>query len=256
MKRKIGLILAICVFLFSAYKLFTIWQEYHKGTAMYQKVEEEVITQVEPQEGEKEEGKEETNTGKCFRVDFEKLQATNEEVIAWIRFDKPQKINYPIVQTTDNDTYLTKGFDGKENSAGTLFAEKLNAKDFSDKNTFIYGHNMKNGAMFGKLREYKSEKFCKKNPYFYIYTPDGTVRTYQVFSVEIVEHDSECFQVYFRDDASFEEYVNMIRENALYQTDVEVKKDDLLVSLSTCTNVKVTERMVVHGVLLRVDQCE
>ena len=254
MKRKIGLIIAICVFLFSAYKLLTIWQEYHKGTEMYQKVEEEAV-QIEQQE-EMDSSSGETVTRKHFRVDFEKLLTTNEETIAWIRFDKPEKISYPVVQTTDNSTYLTKGFNGQQNSAGTLFADMVNANDFSDKNTFIYGHNMKNGAMFGRLREYKSEKFCKKNPYFYIYTADGKVRTYQVFSVEIVENNSESFQVYFSDENPFVEYVKMIRENSLYQTDAEVGEEDLIVSLSTCTNVKVTERMIVHGVLIKVEESE
>lgn len=257
MKRKIILIIAICVFLFSAYQLFTIYREYHKGTEEYKEVEDSIITKVEGKKDETDsESGEEGTTGDRFRVDFEKLLKMNEETIAWIRFDKPEKINYPVVHTSDNSTYLTKTLNGQNNSSGALFVDMNNEGDFTDKNTFIYGHNMKNDSMFGKLEEYKSSKFCKKNPYFYIYTPDGKIRTYQVFATAIVENNADNYQIYFNDNEDFEAYIKMVRESALYATDVSVTGSDQLVSLSTCTNVTQSQRMIVHGVLVKVEESE
>lgn len=254
MKRKIILFIAIIVFVFSAYQLFTIFREYHKGTEEYKEVEENVITSVE-EEATSETGTEET-TGKQFKVDFDKLLELNEETVAWIRFDQPKKISYPVVQASDNDFYLRRTITGQSNSAGTLFVDMGNAGDFTDKNTFIYGHNMRNGSMFGKLKEYKSEKYCKKHPYFYIYTPDGKVRTYQVFATAIVEDSSESYQIYFEDEEAFADYIAMVREGALYSTEVAVEATDSIVSLSTCTNGARNQRMIVHGVLINTESAE
>ncbi len=254
MKRKIVLIIAVCVFLFSAYQLFTIYREYSKGTKEYKEVEDSVITKVEGAKDEPEsENGEEGTTGEEFRVDFDKLSKMNEDSVAWIRFDEPKQISYPVVHTDDNSTYLTKTLTGQTNSSGTLFVDMNNEGDFTDKNTFIYGHNMKNGSMFGKLREYKSSKYCEKHPYFYIYTPDGKVRTYQVFATSIVETDSESYQIHFENEEEFERYIQIVRKSALYATEVSVDGEDYIVSLSTCTNVTETQRMIVHGVLISVE---
>ncbi len=86
---------------------------------------------------------------------------------------EPSQINYPVVQGADNDLYLHKTFSANENTLGAIFVDAAASSDFTDKNTIIYGHRMKDGSMFRKLEEYKDEDFWKENPYFYIYTPDG-----------------------------------------------------------------------------------
>ena len=258
MKRKIVLIIAIGVFLFSAYQLFNIYQEYYKGTKEYKEVRDDIITKVEPSEDSdlKETNKEEKLTAEEFQVDFDKLLEINKDAIAWIRFDNPEKINYPVVQTTDNNTYLTKTITGQQNSSGSIFMDMINESDFTDRNTFLYGHNMKNGAMFGELDKYKASDFCEKHPYFYIYTPDGKVRTYQVFAVAIVEDDSASYQIHFEYEKDFLAYVDMVRKVSLYDTKVPVGGEDTIVSLSTCTNTTATQRLIVHGVLIETKMAE
>lgn len=238
---NIILVLAITVFLFSGYKLYTIYSEYSKGDEEYESIMDEVIV-IEKQEESTTEEK------TIFKVDFKKLQAINKDVVAWIRFDKPEKISYPVVKGTDNDKYLKTTVEGKKNSAGAIFMDANNAGDFSDKNTFIYGHNMKNGSMFGKLRKYKSADFYKENPYFYIYTPDGKEVKYQVFAVCIVEDTSESYKKVYADDAEYLKYLQYIKSISRYDTGVEVTADSQIVSLSTCTNVTETQRLLVHGV--------
>lgn len=236
---NIILIIAIGVFLYAGWHLWEIFSEYSKGESEYKSLQDIVV--IERTSAIEEEGS-------AFWVDFEKLKQINPDVVGWIRFEEPSQISYPVVLGIDNEKYLKTTFEGKKNAAGTLFIDMQNASDFTDKNTFIYGHNMKNGAMFGRLREYKSSEFCKEHPYFYIYTPDGKESTYQVFSVSIVKDVSESYDRQYVDDAEFTEYLSYIRSISRYQTDAEVGADSTIVSLSTCTNVADDERLLVHGV--------
>lgn len=246
---NIILVVAVAVFLFSGFKLYTIYSEYHKGEKEYDSVTEDVVKKVVVEaETENEDGETVIKEREVLNIDFEKLQSTNPEVVAWIDFEEPSKISYPVMHTDNNDKYLTKTFEGKSNSSGALFVDAYNAGDFSDRNTFIYGHNMKNGSMFSQLRKYKTEEFCKENPYFYIYTPDGIESKYQIFSVCIVEDTSETYIKTYANDTEFLKYIEYIRGISRYDVDVEVTAQSQIVSLSTCTNVTETQRLVVHGV--------
>ena len=240
---NIILAFAVGIFLFSAYKLYTIYSEYNKGDKEYQSIIEDVVSEKEPEQKE-----EATEVETIFQVDFEKLQAINKEVVGWIRFENPSKISYPIVQAEDNDKYLTETVEGKKNSSGSIFMDANNMADFSDRNTFIYGHNMKNGSMFGQLRKYKNYDFYKENPYFYIYTPDGKEIKYQIYAVSIVEDTSESYNKYYTGDDEYLKYLEYIKSISRYDTGVEVTAQSQLVSLSTCTNVTETQRLLVQGV--------
>lgn len=83
-------------------------------------------------------------------------------MVAWIRFDEPAVINYPVVQGSDNSEYLSKTFKGYDNTVGTIFVNAYNHADFNDRNTIIYGHYMYNGTMFNELEQYH-EKVSGKN---------------------------------------------------------------------------------------------
>ena len=241
------LVFAVGIFLFSAYKLYTIYDEYNKGDKEYQSIIEDVVSIEEPKETtDTEEGDSEGNA--VFQVDFDKLQSVNKEVVGWIRFENPSKISYPIVQAEDNDKYLKTTVEGKKNGAGSIFMDANNTADFSDRNTFIYGHNMKNGSMFGQLRKYKNYDFYKENPYFYIYTPSGEEIKYQIYAVSIVEDTSESYNKYYTNDEEYLNYLKYIKSISRYDTGVEVTAQSQLVSLSTCTNVTETQRLLVQGV--------
>ena len=238
------LVIAIAVFLFSGYKLYEIFSEYNKGETEYENIQDIVIKKNPAEKTEGDASQKEAE----FSVDFEKLIEMNSETVAWIRFDEPSQISYPVVKGPDNDKYLRTTFEGKKNSAGTLFVDVDNLEDFTDRNTFIYGHNMKNGSMFGQLRKYKNKEFGKEHPYFYIYTPDGKEATYQVFAVSVVKDTSESYKKWYNTEEEFLDYIKYIRSIAGYKTDVEVGADSKIVSLSTCTNVSDDERLLVHGV--------
>ena len=245
---NIILAIAVCIFVFSAYKLISIYSEYHKGDKEYDNIVEDAIEIQTPQEEETVKGEEKPKVHASLIVDFEKLKKVNKDVVAWIQFDEPERINYPIVKGEDNDKYLTTTYEGKKNSSGAIFMDANNSGEFADRNTFIYGHNMKNGSMFGQLRKFKTKDYYEQNPYFYIYTPDGKEVKYQIFAVCIVEDTSRSYTRFYNSDEEYVDYLKYLKSIARYDTGVEVNAESKIVSLSTCTNVSETQRLLVHGV--------
>ena len=230
------LIVAVFVFVFSVFQLVTMLVPYYSGGAEYDKIKEIAIKTNEQGEG--------------FSVDFDALRAENPDTVAWIRFDEPSIISYPVVKSSDNKEYLTKTFSANDNKLGAIFMDMRCDSDFADRNTMIYGHNLKiGGEMFSQLKEYESEDFCKAHPEFYIYTPDGKVRMYKVFAASVVKDTSDAYNLTYNSDEEFESYLNLCKESSNYQVDVEVNAQSQIVSLSTCTNVKEDERFLLQGVL-------
>ena len=229
-------VLIVFVFVFSVFQLVTMLVPYYSGGAEYDKIKEIAIKTNEQGEG--------------FSVDFDALRAENPDTVAWIRFDEPSIISYPVVKSSDNKEYLTKTFSANDNKLGAIFMDMRCDSDFADRNTMIYGHNLKiGGEMFSQLKEYESEDFCKAHPEFYIYTPDGKVRMYKVFAASVVKDTSDAYNLTYNSDEEFESYLNLCRESSNYQVDVEVNAQSQIVSLSTCTNVKEDERFLLQGVL-------
>ena len=245
---NIILVIAVGIFVFSAYKLIGIYSEYHKGDKEYDEIVEGAVEILTTEVEETEEEEQEKKVHASLRVDFDKLGKTNKDVVAWIQFDEPERISYPIVQGVDNDKYLKTTFEGKKNSSGAIFMDMNNNSEFTDRNTFIYGHNMKNGSMFGQLRKFKSKDYYEQNPYFYIYTPDGKEVKYQIFAVCIVEDTSRSYTRFYNSDEEYLDYLNYVESIARYDTGVELNAESKIVSLSTCTNVSETQRLLVHGV--------
>ena len=234
------LIAAVCVFAYSLYQLVNMMLPYYSGGKEYDKVKDLAITA--------------DATGEGFSVDFDALLAENPDTVAWIRFDEPSIISYPVVKSADNKEYLKKTFSENDNEVGAIFMDMRNTNDFSDKNTMIYGHNLKvGGEMFSQLKDYEDEFFYQEHPNFYIYTPDGKIRTYKVFSASVVKDTADQYNLTYETDADFESYLTMCKEASEYDTGTEVSAQSQIVSLSTCTNVKEDERFLLQGVLTATD---
>ena len=241
------LVVAVCVFAFSLYQLVRTMVPYYSGGKEYDKLKNKAITVQEQTDDSGD------DSGDTFKVDFDVLLQENPDTVAWIRFDEPSIISYPVVKSADNKEYLTKTFSANDNKLGAIFMDMRNTSDFSDKNTMIYGHNMKiGGEMFSQLKEYEDESFYKEHPNFYIYTPDGNVATYQIYSVGVVKDTSEGYTYQFADDAAFASFLEATKASSLYDTGVEVGNDSQIVTLSTCTREGNDDRTIVHGVRVNV----
>lgn len=182
-------------------------------------------------------------------VDFDALRTMNEETAAWIVVPGTE-VDYPVVHTDNNDYYLNHAADGTENRAGAIFIDALNAPDFSDQNTIVYGHNMQSGAMFASLHAFEDTAFFNEHTDIYVYTPDGNKRTYRIFSAFQTNAIGDTYTITFADEASFDQYVADARAKSTAPTDVEVKSTDKVITLSTCIRGLSTKRYVVHGVLV------
>lgn len=237
------LIVAIAVFCVSGYQLYQIFSGYHKGQSEYDKVREAVVESDEEADADD------------FAVNFDELKKINADTVGWIRFyPEPSNINYPLVQTTDNDLYLNRTFSANENTVGAIFVNCDNASDFSDRNTIIYGHRMKDHSMFHDLEKYDDESFWKENPYFYIYTPDGRKLTCHIYSCGIVKDTSSTYLTQFESDEAYQEFLDDTKRAGAYNTGVEVTTDQRVVTLSTCTAASDDNRMVVRGVIESEEQ--
>ena len=231
------LLAAVCVFVFSAYQLVMMLVPYYVGGKEYDEIKELAIITDDKGEG--------------FTVDFDALLKENPDTVAWIRFEEPSIISYPVVKSKDNVEYLTKTFSANDNKLGAIFMDMRSNSSFSDRNTFIYGHHLNSGGeMFSKLEEYAEESFCKEYPYFYIYTPDGKTRTYQVFSAGVVKDTADNYNMTYATEEDYVKYLEVCQESSNYKVDVELNAQSKIVSLSTCTNVNDDERFLVQGVLV------
>lgn len=187
-------------------------------------------------------------------IDFADLQEnTNADIYAWI-YIPDSKIDYPIVQhPEDNYYYLNYNLDGSKGYPGCIYTEDYNTKDFSDPNTVIYGHNMKNGTMFAGLHNFEDIEYFDANRYIYIYTPDELL-VYEIFAAYEASNEHILYNHDFSDEIVYQIYLDEIFDtrsmNCNLRDDVEVTSDDQIITLSTCIATKPDNRYLVQGVLL------
>lgn len=186
-----------------------------------------------------------------IEVDFDYLQEINPDIVGWI-FMENEKINYPIVQGTDNNYYLVRLPDKTWNRLGSIFMEYENKPDFSDDTTVLFGHNMLDESMFGSLKYYREQWYYDENPHMYIFAPHATYRL-EIFAGYVVkEKDIGSLHQTFE---SIEEKRKFVADSILrstFESNVHIDDDDRIVSLFTCTYDYADARYVVHGKLVQL----
>ena len=245
------MLLLLCVMAFSGYKVFTIANEYKKGTDIYEDIAEEVGA-AEPLEP--------LHLDTRLTLDWQKLSEKNSDICGWIRC-MGTVINYPVVQGSDNDYYLTHLLDGTWNNKGTIFVDMRHPDPFNDFLTIIYGHRMRDKSMFYLLGEYfepRETPYFIEHPVMEFYTPDKTYDL-EIFGAGVINSmDESLYNFYLYDDESKQRYINWIFEhNQLvgYDNRVSVTVEDHIVMMSTCTlrgSANDDNRVVVWGKLTEV----
>lgn len=241
----IALIVAIAVFCYAAFNLYHIYTEYKKGTDEYNQIEEMAVTERDADSAEV--AGPNAQLKPPIEVDFDKLKSVNEDVVGWIYVDALPDISYPIVKGKDNQTYLHQTYEKNYNFAGTIFVDYENSGDFSDCNTLVYGHNMKNGSMFGHLKKFREDdKLYKQDKYFWILTPERNYR-YEIITAYTTSVNSDTYTLFKGPGEEFEKYLETIKGYSEIQTDdTDLTIKDRIVTLSTCTGNEST-RFVVQG---------
>lgn len=263
MKRTVWIILFVVllgVFVFSAWKIVDILQEYWAGEAFYADMNQYISVPEAPPETQppKEETPQATEAEETVpeeepqqespwpEVDFDALKTINNQVVGWI-YIPDTKVNYPIVQGQNNDQYLHHLLTGEYNSSGSIFLESKVAGDFSGRNNPIYGHNMKNGTMFADLIDYKSQSFYDEHPVGMLMTPEKNYYV-RIYSGYVTSSWGNAWELSFS-DSRFTQWLQDTAQKSCFDTDVVPTLNDRILTFSTCTYESNDARFVIHAVL-------
>ena len=187
------------------------------------------------------------------KIDFEKLKAINNDVVAWI-YIPGTNIDYPILVGDSNEEYLYKDIEGKYNPLGSLFS--FTGTNFTKGNTFIFGHNMANEQMFGQLKSYISSEFSNEHKYFYLYTERKAMKC-DIFSTFICNMNDSILRSQY--ELGTVDYLNFLSEITTknnfseYNLDGEIMRYSTTktFSLITCYGAEGTkDRLVVNGIVI------
>ena len=171
-----------------------------------------------------------------IEVDIAGLKEQNPDIVGWIYFEDEESISYPLLYSGD-DYYLRRNYLGEEETAGSIYIEGHNRPDLSDAHTLIYGHNMRNLSMFGKLKYYRTEDdYFDNHRYFQLITEDAAYR-YEIFAYKDVSTlTGGIYTTWKYVDKDFKEFVeNTIITGSYVDSDLKVDDDTHIVTLSTCS---------------------
>jgi len=181
-----------------------------------------------------------------YKIDFEKLKEINNQIVGYLKVNGTN-IEYPVVQAEDNNYYLKRNLDTEYNSGGWIFADYKNNFDGTDKNIVIYGHNMKDNSMFGSLENVLEEEWYNNEENYIInFITEKEEQKYQVFSVYKIENEDYYINTEFKNKEEFINFTNTLKERSIKDFNVELSKEDSIITLSTCANNN-KYRVVLHA---------
>lgn len=220
------LLFFLAVMTFSGIMIIKELLEYNTGDAQYTELVTGVVTERPKNQPD------DQPAGPPVQVDFSTLQQQNSEVVGWL-YNADTVISYPVVQTTDNDYYLTHLFDGTENKMGAVFMDYKNDAGMNDRNTILYGHHMKNGSIFASLVEYQEQAYYEQHKELFYATPQGDYRV-EVYAGFLAE-GSEAVPISFDSDEAFLDYAAGIKDRSTFDSGITLDSKDRLLTLYTCT---------------------
>lgn len=270
------LVIAAAMFLYSGYRVAAYLLEGRKSQDVTAELIQQAVRTPQPQEtkgqpvytlrptpdaaeyvpdadDETADEQETTHTApdELLSVDFDTLQSVNPDIQAWL-YMSGSSIHSPVLQAEDNSTYLYRLADGSSNAHGSLFIDCRNAGDFSDWNTLIYGHNMKDGSMFAYLGNYYEKSAWENNPliFFDTLTESHVYKIFAVFKTSGTDNVGFAYHQMAdaKDEAEFNQFVATCKELAFYDTGITPVYGDKLLCLSTCEYTIDNGRFVVAAV--------
>ena len=247
-----GIILCLAVMAFSLYQIIKTAMAYREGEEEYNQLRQYTTAQQDSggDGGESVSGSSASTIAKSLSavsvsddpeeetlkapisVDWNSLKSINQDIVGWI-YIGALKLSYPVTHYTDNDFYLHRTFEKNDNFAGSIFEEYQNSTDFNDPNTIIYGHNMKNGSMFGTL-SHLEEKYAE-DPYIWMLTPNGNY-CYRIFSMKKAAISDETYTLFMGTDDTFTDWCNKMKSSSDIDTgEFSFTTESKILTLSTCT---------------------
>ncbi len=231
------IVVSLIVAAVSGYLLWAGLHENNVGNSLYDKFRENV-RQQDTEDDEKEQV-----------VDFEQLAKINSDVYGWIHLED-SNIDYPFVLAADNEYYLTHTFDGSNNRYGTVFIDARAPEPFVDTNTVLYGHHMKDGAMFADIENYKDPEYYKTHKVIEITTLDGKWYMYPVAG-RTISGSADYVQFNFADEADLNGYLSIFTGSSTFKSDEKILPGNKMMLLSTCSYDFNDARYVLIGKLVK-----
>lgn len=237
--------------------------KYYKANSTYNSAIDEFV--ILPQQKEKTTSKDSESGSNTFNVaesevmipwyemsniDMDSLKNKSPNSIGWIYFED-DSISYPVMYNADNEFYLDHMYNGAYSAAGSIFMDMINHVDFNDPYTILYGHNMKNGSMFGSLKQYKYQDYLNEHPYFQIILANKKYR-YQIFAVQVISAQSNLYDISYDRDSLMDNKIKQLIKYSYVKSDLNISHEDTIINLSTCSGTE--NRLFVSAVL--VDQTE
>ena len=234
---NILLVLGIILLVAGGLGLGKIWLDYKDGSDRYKVVFDE--------SGITEQGLKSAEDGGELDVDWEALQAINPDVVGWVWFPGIEpSINYPVVQTTDNEHYLTQSYDGDPGKYGSIFMDCDSVANLTDYHTVIYGHHLRNGEMFAQLANYTDEGFFNDHLQVIYATPTKTHHL-QVIGAYAQRANEDMRRMTFATPSDFIAYVQEQLDKSAVPATVGAAEVGHLYSFITCSYSTNDERTVV-----------
>lgn len=241
--RRIIFCSALIIFIISGTLLVKSLLDYHKADKIYKNVENIVFTTdttdtTDTKKPASQNNQAETPTESVLlkNYDHSALLALNPDAVGYLQIPAID-ILLPVVQGSDNEYYLSHTLTGESSKNGTLFIDCRNTDGIESRNTIIYGHNMKNGSMFGSLRKFMDKDFFTEgdNKIFYFYI-GNKIYKYEIYSVHTTPAVSETYATEFESEDAFLSYTNAMIRASYHSTSVSMTGSSKTITLSTCTN--------------------
>ena len=209
--------------------------------------EEEYINEISNNKQENNE----TVTNNNYSRNYSELVKRNSDTIGWITVNNT-KIDYPVVQTTNNEYYLDYSFDKTRNIAGWIYADYRNDFDNINKNTIIYGHNMvKDGGMFTTLENVLNKEWYENvNNQKILFSIKGKDHYFKIFSIYTIPETLDYLKIDFVKNSEYLDFINLIKNRSIYDFKTNVVETDKILTLSTCYKDN-KHRLVVHAKLIK-----
>ena len=185
-----------------------------------------------------------------IKVNFEELKKVNTDVDGWI-YCPGTVIDYPVMHSLSNDTYLHHSYDGTYNASGSIFIDERNQRNYADPVTILYGHHMASGAMFATLDWWQVKSYYDEHPVMWLLTEtqDYKVELYSAYNCSAYG-DSYMIPPYSGEDTAT--YITKAASHSQYPTEVVMDPNAHYIMMSTCAYIFEEARSVLHGKLVPV----
>lgn len=186
-----------------------------------------------------------------LNVDFDSLLNRNSDTVAWLKV-YGTNINYPVVQSDDNEYYLNHDINKYTTNVGWIFGDYRSNFDTLEKNTIIYGHNLINKTMFGSLPKILNSSWYKnKNNHYIKMNTVNNKMVFKVFSVYKIDPVVDYLRTSFSSDDEYENWLNTLKNRSIYNFNESVSSEDKILTLSTCDDSG-NKRVVLHAKLISI----